>query len=177
MVLVVLENLHSASLVMTSPPEPMNGMIRTLGTDQMATLLRHAAAEQTRVIYYAWQEAQIALGLVLGACLYFATQKRIISVVMCGVMLALVIFQFVGVTPELTYRGREADFAPANATSVVVRTLLLYQILVVTEGLKLVVGGILASYLFVFRTSRKRIRTRASDLEEQPEPFSKLREL
>ena len=41
-----------------------------------------------------------------------------------------------------------------------VRALLLYQVLIVTEGLKLVVGGILASYLFVLRTSRKRSNSR-----------------
>jgi hypothetical protein len=45
-----------------------------------------------------------------------------------------------------------------------VRVLLLYQMLVVTEGLKIIVGGILASYLFVFRTSRKRSSRREVDV-------------
>jgi hypothetical protein len=100
---------------------------------------------------------QIVLGVILGGCLYFATQKRMLSLVLCGIMLSLVLFQFWAVTPEMAYRGREADFLPEGTTSsVAVRALLLYQMLVVSEVMKLVVGGILASYLFAFRTSRKR---------------------
>lgn len=165
MVFVVLENLHSAALVMGSPLEPVANMIKTLGQDQITLLLHHQAAEQSRNIFYLWEQAQIVLGLVLGGCLYFATQKRILSVVMCGVMLALVVFQYIAITPELSYRGRTTDFPPAaNASGAMVRTLLLYQVLVATEGLKLVVGGILASYLFSFRTSRRRSTRREVDL-------------
>ncbi len=164
MALVVLQNLHSPSLVMNAPAEPVAAMIRTLGQEQMTLLLHHQAAEQTRSLYYLWEQVQVVLALVLGCCLYFATQKRLLSLVLCGVMVALVMFQFFGITPELSYRSRETDFAPAsNANGAMVRTLLLYQMLVVTEGLKLVVGGILASYLFAFRTSRKRMSRREAD--------------
>lgn len=164
MVLVVLENLHSADLVLVSPLEPVGNMIKTLGLEQMTLLLRHHAAEQTRSLYYLWEQAQIVLGLALGICLYFATQKRVLSLALCGVMLGLVMFQFWAITPELSYRGRMTDFPPGSgANSAIVRTLLLYQMMVVSEGLKMVVGGVLASYLFVFRTSRKRSSRREVD--------------
>jgi hypothetical protein len=157
MAFVVLQNLHSAAILMNSPSAPLAGMIKLLGADQMTILLHHQAAEQNRTIVYMWEQAQIVLGLVLGGCLYFATQKKTLSLVLCGMMLSLVLFQFWAITPEMAYRGREADFSPGAAGSgAVVRTLLLYQLLVTTEALKLVVGGILASYLFAFRTSRKR---------------------
>ena len=159
--LVVLQNLHSADLVLGSPVEPVGNMVKTLGQEQITLLLRHHAAEQSRNLYYIWEQVQLALGLVLGICLYFATQKRALSLVLCGVMLGLVMFQFWAITPELAFRGREMDFPAASGTSgTMVRTLLLYQVMVVTEGLKLVVGGILASYLFAFRTSRKRTSRR-----------------
>ena len=166
MALVVLQNLHSTGLVLNSPMEPVARMVKTLGQDQMMALLRHQAAQQTRNLYYVWEEAQIGLGLALGACLYFATQKRMLPVVLCCVMLSLVLFQFWAVTPELGYRGREMDFPAAggDATGGMVRVLLLYQVLVVTEGLKLIVGGVLASYLFVLRTSRKRSGRRQIDM-------------
>jgi len=165
MAFVVLQNLHSSGLVMNSPVEPVTRMIRTLGQDQITLLLRHQAAQQTRNLYYLWEQVQILLGLVLGTCLYFATQKRMLSVVLCGVMLSLVMFQFWAITPELSYRGREMDFsAGTDASGSMVRVLLLYQLLVVTEGLKLVIGGVLASYLFVLRTSRKRVSRRQVDL-------------
>ncbi len=165
MAFVVLQNLHAPSLVLNAPAEPVAAMIKVLGQDKIALLLHHQAAEQTRSLYYVWEQAQIALALALGACLYFATQKRLLSLVLCGVMVSLVMFQFFAITPELAYRGRAADFAPADGgAGATVRTLVLYQLLVVTEGLKVVVGGILASYLFVFRTSRKRSSRREVDV-------------
>jgi hypothetical protein len=170
MAFVVLQNLHAPELVMNSPVGPVVNIIKTLGQDQVTLLLHHQAAEQTRSVYYLWEQGQIMLGLVLGGCLYFATQKRLLSLVLCGIMLALVLFQFWAITPELSYRGREADFPPGNATSgTMVRALLLYQMMMVTEGLKLVVGGVLASYLFVLRTSRKRSSRREVDLVDHPD--------
>jgi len=131
-------------------------MIKTLGADQIDLLLRHHAAQQTRSFYYLWEQVQVGLGLVLGICLYFATQKRLLSLVLCGIMLGVVMFQFFAITPELAYRGREADFNQMQAPSATVRLLLLYQLLVVSEGMKVIVGGLLASYLFSFRTSRRK---------------------
>ena len=170
MALVVVQNLHSSGLVMNSPVEPVVRMMRTLGQDQMTLLLHHQAAQQTRSLYYVWEQVQVALGLALGICLYFATQKRMFSLVLCGIMLSLVMFQFWAITPELGYRSREMDFPISGDTSSsMVRVLLLYQVLVVTEGLKLIIGGVLASYLFVLRTSRKRSGRREMDLVDDPD--------
>ena len=170
MAFVVLENLHSASLVMNSPLEPVTKMVRMLGPEQMELLLKHHAAQQTRNLYYLWEQAQVLLGLALGICLYFATQKRMLSMVLCGVMLGVVMFQFFAITPELSFRGRETDFTQGvGPSSSVMRALILYQLLVISEGVKLVVGGILASYLFSFQTSRKRSRRPVeSDFEIDP---------
>jgi hypothetical protein len=157
MAFVVLQNLHSVAPLMSSPAPQVVAMVKTLGADEMALLLHHQAAEQNRNIMYVWEQAQIVIGLVLGGCLYFATQKRMLSLVLCGIMLTLVLFQFWIITPEMAYRGRETDFPPGSTnSSILVRASLLYEMLVVTEVLKLIVGGILASYLFAFRTSRRR---------------------
>jgi hypothetical protein len=165
MAFVVLQNIHSPALVTNQPVPAVANMIKTLGQDQMTLLLRHHAAEQTRALYYLWEQGQIALGLALGGCLYFATQKRMFSMILCGIMLTLVLIQYFVITPELSFRGREADFLPAAvASATLVRTLLLYQMQVTTEGVKLVVGGILASYLFAFKTSRKRSGRREIDV-------------
>lgn len=157
MAFVVLQNLHSVTPLVNSPAPQVADMIKALGPDQMTLLLHHQASEQNRNLMYVWEQVQIVLGLVLGGCLYFATQKRVLSLVLCGIMLTLVLFQFWTITPEMVYRSRETDFPPGNATSsIMVRASLLYEMLVVTELLKLIVGGILASYLFAFRTSRRR---------------------
>lgn len=165
---VVLENLHSASLVIAAPVEPVSRILSTLGQDPVEQLLRHHAAQQTRNLLYLWGRAQLALGLALGICLYFATQKRTLSLVLCAIMLAVVMLQVFAVTPELSFRGREADFAQDQAASVgTVRLLILYQMLLISEGVKLVVGGILTSYLLTFRTSRRRAGQTRADAEAE----------
>jgi hypothetical protein len=171
MMLIALENMHSADLVLLSPVAPVRTMIQALGPEQIALLLRHHAAQQTRSLYTAWEQAQIALALILAGCLYFATQKRILSVVLCGVMLGLVLFQYLAITPEMSYRGREMDFIPpgSGAGNAMMRTLLLYQIMVVSEGMKMVIGGVLASYLFSFRTSRRRSSRHEIDAINHPD--------
>jgi len=164
MAFVILQNLHSSSLVLAAPVVPVMKMMKTLGPDQITLLLHHHAAQQNRNLMLLWEEIQIVVGLVLGACLYFATQKRTLSMVLCGVMMALVLFQFWAVTPELAYRGRQTDFSPESTNS---GTLVLYQLLVISESLKLIVGGILASYLFVFRTSRSRsVRSEVDSIDD-----------
>jgi hypothetical protein len=173
MAFVVLQNLHSASILMNAPAPAVLGMLKKLSSDQMTLLLHHQASEANRNIMYVWAEVQVVLGLVLGGCLYFATQKRLLSLVLCGIMLTLVLFQFWAVMPEMTYRGRETDFPSGSPSStVMVRTLLLYQMLVVSEVLKIVVGGVLASYLFAFRTSRRRSsRQEADAMDHAPQGY------
>jgi hypothetical protein len=81
--------------------------------------------------------------------------------VLCGLMLALVLFEHFAITPELAYRGRATDFPPGSAVfGAQARVWALGQVYAGLEAVKLVVGGILASYLFVFRT-RRRVRKEA----------------
>jgi len=134
-------------------------MINALSSDRASLLLRHAAAEENRSARAAWERIEIALGLVLGGCLYLATQKRVLPIVLCGAMLVLALFQHFGVGPELAYRGRETDFPPGNAlVGSVERLRALQAVYYGAELMKLVAGGILASYLFVFRSSRRSVR-------------------
>ncbi len=132
-------------------------MIEKLGGDNAALLLHYAAAQQVRDATSTWEKIELALGLLLGGCLYLATQRKLFPLVLCGVMFALVLFQHAGISPELSYRGLQTDFPPGNAeVGEKVRFLAMQEVYYVAEIVKLVVGGILASYLFVFRTSRRR---------------------
>ena len=131
-------------------------LIDKLGSDNATLLLRHAAAEQARYIEYKWEEVEMAVGVALFWCLFLSTQRRALPLVLCGIMLLLVVFQHLALTTEMAYRGRETDFPPANtAVGPVTRLLLLQQVFFSVEVMKLVAGGVLASYLFIFRTSRR----------------------
>ena len=140
--------------------------IRGAGVEQARLLMHHFAAEQNRYIFESWEFVQIVLGLVAAGVVYLATEKRPLPMIFSGLMLTLVLVQFFAVSPELSYRGRQTDFphsvddlqtgvhgiAP-NDNGVGTLTALF----TVTEAAKLITGAILASYLFYYR-SRKRKR-------------------
>jgi hypothetical protein len=153
---IAIQSVRLSNMVLNAPIEPAGQLIEKLGYENAGLLLRHAAAEQTRFLEYRWEEAELLLGLALLACLSLATQRRVLPLVLCGIMLVLVLFQHFGVTNEMAYRGRITDFPPGNtAIGPVTRMLLLQQVYFGVEVMKLVAGGVLASFLFMFRTSRR----------------------
>ena len=157
-------NLRFASGLLITPSDSAVEVTKKLPDTELRLMLRYAAAEQNRRYEYLWEEAEIVLALVLGASLFLGTQKRIFPQILCGLMLLVVIFQHVGVTPELAYRGRLADFPPGNnVTGIVLRVYALEQIYAWVEAAKLVVGVLLAGYLFIFRARRSRKQLHAVD--------------
>ena len=164
MVFIQVQSVRSPNMVLNAPMAPAAKMVQTLGLEQTRILLNHFAAEETRHNLYLWEEAQLVLGLVLGFLLIRATQMRLAPVVLCAIMLVFVMFQRFAVTPELVYRGRETDFPPGQtALGPVARVWLLQEVQGGTEIAKLLTGGVLAVYLFTFRTSRRK-REEADDL-------------
>ncbi len=151
-----IQDSHSATAVISSSLPQARKMIDSLGAEQAALLLRHAAAEESRSVLFVWERVEILLALFLGGCLFLGTQKRVFPIVLCGAMLALALFQHFGVGQELAYRGRETDFPPDNASvGPIERLRALQAVYYGVELVKLIAGGILASYLFVFRSSRR----------------------
>lgn len=150
-----IESIQVPVVVLSSPLAPVaKDMEKLGGYDETAQLLRHASAEMNRLYVHWGEEAEILLALALGGCLFLATQRRVFPLVLGGLMLVLVVFQYLAISPELTYRGREADFPPGSlALATVTRVMALQQVYVAVEVVKLIVAGLLASYLFVFRTS------------------------
>lgn len=135
---------------------PASKTIQTLGREQAALLLHHFAAEQVRIYSRLWERIEIVLALALAWFLFRATQKRAFPLLLCAVMLILVLFQYFALTPELTYQGREIDFpAPSTGASLMSRVLALQYVYAVMEAVKLIAGGILAGYLFLFRAARR----------------------
>lgn len=156
MAFITIQSVRVPRLVMAGTNPPVAQMIKKLGYEETALLLRHAGAEQTRRYSHAWEEVELFIGVMLGGCLFLGTQRRILPLTLCGVMLALVVFQHVAVTPELAYRGRETDFPPGNtALGPMTRMLAMQQVYFGVEIVKLGTSVILASYLFVFRAQRR----------------------
>jgi hypothetical protein len=105
--------------------------------------------------------------LALAGVLYFAAEKRVTPQVLCLAIFVLVIFQL-AINPELTYRGREADFPPGSLSILTQsRVLGLSELWIGVEVVKFVAGGVLAIFLIRFK-SKVRAR-RISD----PEPLAR----
>jgi hypothetical protein len=160
---IEIQNLRSPALVLNAVPPPAQKMIQTLGHDPAQLLLRYLAAQQNRYYSSVWEEVQIALGLSVGLCLFFATQRRRFPFLLCALMLVLLLFQHFIITPELAFRGPETDFPPGNtAAGPMARVWALQQVYIGVEIAKLIAGGVLATYLFLLRTLRRR-RSREID--------------
>ncbi len=151
-----IQSSRSPGLVMNRPIAPAAKLIETLGPEQVRLLLRHLAFEQTRYFSRLWEQLEVGLALALGVCLFRATQKRAFPLFLCAVMLALVLFQHLALTPELAFQGRETDFPPGNtALGPMARVWALQQVYAGAEVVKLITGAGLAGYLFVFRAPRR----------------------
>jgi hypothetical protein len=60
------------------------------------------------------------------------------------------------IVPELIYQGRLTDFPPGNKEiEPVARVWAMQQVYIGAEIVKLVTGGVLASFLFFYRTPRR----------------------
>ena len=164
MILIQVENLRFTSSLLSTPSDQAAEFLKKAPQENIQLLMRYQAAEQNRRYSYVWEQAQFGLALILGASLFLGTQRRIFPLVFCGLMLLMVIFQHIGVTNELAYRGREADFPPGNASySAQTRVWALDQVYGSVEGTKIVLGALLSGYLFTFRARRTRKQINAID--------------
>jgi hypothetical protein len=162
--LLAIENVRLASSVMSSAIPPAVQIIQKAGRQEVASLLRYFAAEQYRSYFSAWELIQIPGALLAAGLLYFAAEKRAMPQILCGLMLALVLFQL-AIHPELAYRGREADFPPGSQLlGAEARLWVLLEVWAAAEAAKLAAGVVLASYLFTYK-SRKRVRRAVERLD------------
>lgn len=168
MLLIQVENLRFTPSLLSSTSDQAAELLKKTGPRQNVELLmRYQAAEQNRRYSYIWEEAQFGLALILAGCLFLGTQRRLFPMVFCAAMLLIVIFEHVGVTPELAYRGREADFPPGSVSyGVQTRVWALDQVYAWVEGTKLALGALLSGYLFIFRARRTRKQINAIDFPE-----------
>jgi hypothetical protein len=153
--LMVLQNPRLASSALESASPPAVLIMQKLGRDETSLLLRYFAEEENRFYFSIWEMFQIPTALILGAVLYFAAEKRAMPQILCGLMLVLALFQL-AIQPEFSYRGREADFPPGSQTlGTKARVWALTEVWIGAESAKLLIGALLASYLFSYKSRRR----------------------
>jgi hypothetical protein len=155
---LAFQNVRFAGRLAGESIPPATQIINAAGPEQARLLLRHFAWEQNRFYFTNWEMFQMPVAVILALFLYLTTDRRILPPILCVLMLVLVMFEYFAITPEFTYRGREADFPPGSlAFGAEARVWVLTEVLIGAEGAKLLIGGVLASYLFFYRT-RRRVR-------------------
>jgi hypothetical protein len=153
--LMVLQNPRLAGSALESATPPAVLIMQKLGRDETSLLLRYFAEEENRFYFSIWELFQIPTALILGAVLYFAAEKRAMPQILCGLMLVLALFQL-AIQPEFSYRGREADFPPGSQTlGTKARVWALTEVWIGAESAKLLIGALLASYLFSYKSRRR----------------------
>jgi hypothetical protein len=164
--LLALQSLRLVGRAINSASPVVVDIIRKSGPEQIALLLRHFSVEQYRYYFSTWELIQVPGALLVAAVLYLAAGKRWIPQILCGLMLALVLFQL-AIQPELTFRGREADFPPGNQTlGTQARVWALSEVWIGAESAKLLIGGLLTA-LILSHKSRKRSRRVGDGLRDQ----------
>ena len=171
--LLALQNLRLVSRAINSAGPMAVDIIRKAGQEQIALLLRYFAAEQYRYYFSTWELIQIPGGLLLAAVLYMAAEKRWFPQILCGLMLALVLFQLM-IHPELMYRGRQADFPPGNQSlGTQARIWVLTEVWIGAETAKLLIGGLLTAFMIGYKSRR---RSRWVEDDVRPRSGERLRE-
>jgi len=153
--LITLQNARLVSSVLDSATPPAVLIMQKLGPEQTGLLLRYFAAEEYRYYLLAWEWCQVPGALILAAVLYFAAEKRAMPQILSGLMIVLVLFQL-AIQPEISFRGREADFPPGSqAIGTRARVWALSEVWIGAESAKLLIGAILAGYLFTYKSRRR----------------------
>jgi hypothetical protein len=157
--LLAIQNLRLAGQMLNSAIPAASEILQNAGREPMSQLLRHFAAEQYRYYFSVWGLIQLPGLLLLAGVLYFAAEKRILPQILCLAILVLVVFEL-AIDPEMAYRGREADFPPGSRElGTQARVWALTEIWIGVETAKLAVGGVLAAFIFSYKSKRRARRS------------------
>ena len=163
---MVYTNLRLPEEAISGAPPDAENIIKNYGPEQAPLLLHYYAGETNQYFLYRWELIELGLGLILLPCVFAATERKVIPLVMASFLLILALAQFFVVSPELAYRGREVAFPPGKGNVLLeARLTKMWGMFAGTEGVLVVVGGALAGYVASYKTRRR--ATRMAALEEE----------
>ena len=166
--MLVLQNPVASENQFINPASDAKTLIAKMDLAQAKMLLHNFVGEQNRAYLANWGLAQLILGASVVILCAFSAKKQWIPLLMTLAMTFVVAFQYVFTVPELAFLGRNADFLAQPSPVLEAQITTTATIFGITEGVKLVLGGILISYLFAAQnssSSRKRRRSTDSEVE------------
>lgn len=122
-------------------------------------LLNYLAREQSRSLTVQWETAQLVFAISITILTLFSDQKKPVPLAICVAMFMLVAGQGFVITPRLIDVGRHLDLGDGGAVVALTNQYAtLSSMYAGLEGLKLLMGGVLASYYFMMESIVRRSR-------------------
>ena len=153
----VYRNFDSVESVLKAPPEKAERIVRVLGPD-VRRLLRYTAGVQNAKTFEVWEDIQIGLGALIAMVLFLSSSMRYLSVVPL-VMILLVLFMHLKITPELAWLGRSLEFSSGDDALPSDHFWTLHRIYAILDTVKCVLGAAVAIFLMA-QSSTKVVRRR-----------------
>lgn len=164
---LALEGHRIATRILDIPIIEAKAALTKAGDAPVGPLLHHLASEQVRATIENWETAQMILFAAMLVLLVFTDQRKILAVILATAMGLFTLIQHFAVTPDLSILGRSLDFLPESAAFTVrAQVWTLTQIYTVLETVKLLTGGVLASYFFAVESTVKRAKTRRTRTDD-----------
>lgn len=166
MVVVATQNFMGVERLLEAPAPDAARMIDKLGQDAARMFLRYQVSELNR-FYFDWYGVlQICLGILLALTVLFATNGNKFMLGLTLILTAVVIFEKVMLTPEITYLGRTIDFIARDVPSPArQRFWSFHTAFSTTEIVKMALMAVVGIRMLV-STGQRRLRTRSTDVLE-----------
>jgi hypothetical protein len=140
-----VENTRSVDQLIRTPPREAVDVLAKLQPSEVRAVMFYYASETNRQVTRYWEMAQLALGAVVLAGLFFSPSGSKYPAVMCLLMLAAVAFQHWFMTPQIESLARASIFTQTAQESVAQDRLRALQTGYSTaEYLKLAIGFLMA---------------------------------
>jgi hypothetical protein len=165
--IVCFGNLASVDQVMESKDAAVQRILARAGDKSARMFLNFLAATEDSRFLADWEITQAPLGLLTVAMLVFEKSSRRMLVALPVVMLLLVGFEHLLLTPEIAWLS-EAQALGRDAAAVAQRGRLdnIFMIYGVTETVKMLVGLGMAALLFMMRSGKRRRRSSSLETDE-----------
>jgi hypothetical protein len=165
MLFVTSANYDAADAVLRSPPPQAAKLLSTLPREQDRMLLFFMANEASRSYNGFWGFLQLLIGFGTGVSLFLERRTRFYSAGI-GLMLLLVLFEWLVILPQLDWLGRSVDFVPWKAYSNIRDQYWnLRAVYLGVEIVKMLVGAGVVTALLIMRTRPRGIRRETGESE------------
>jgi hypothetical protein len=114
---VAAASFSSVDRLLDRPHAVATLQFKALGRADARLLLRYQVSEQNRRYFQTWETAQIVMGALFLFFVLFLTKEGKISLLLILSMLAVVVVQYLLLTPAMISLGRMIDFLPPNTPS------------------------------------------------------------